>query len=699
MVAKLKMSSLTSAHATLLKLEPHAESHALPINPQWAGFKIPYFNLDGKTNGFFRFRYLQYQPSSGWLSAATPPEKPLRYTQPKGTGCHVYLPPPVLLGGDKELTWKEIAADVKQSLCITEGELKAACAMAVAGVVTIGLGGVFNWRSSNGELLPELEKFVWEGRQVCLAFDSDRHTNAMVHIACARLAKALLARGAVVTEATTPPAPNGDKQGLDDYIAAHGPEAWGAILINSQDVAASAALHALNLELAVVMETAEIVHLSTGNVYNATQFANVLYRDHKYVEVRAPEEQAEGKEEDKKRRSKDVVKYTAKEWLEWPRRSVVQRLVYAPGLPPRSVTESGDYNTWAGWGVEPSKSGGIEPWVDLIEHVFAGADPKHTLWFKRWLAYPLRHPGTKLHSAVLVWGRTQGTGKTLLGETMAEIYGRNYRTINSSDLVSQYNDWVVGHQFIVGDEISVGGSARKITDNLKDIITRTSAVVNLKYRAQYTVQDCNNYYFTSNHAEALFIEDSDRRYFVHEVTAPPLPAPQWTAYTHWLRKQGGAARLFHHLLEELDMGDFDPRAAPPLTQHKQEMIVYNRSDLDAWCAVLKETPDAVLQAAGAVLPYSLFTSADLHKLFDPENTKRYTVNSISRALKKAGVGLAAHGDNSIIVNGARVRLWVVRGSAAKWWQAAPSAAQAAYHEERAKLRLDGGPSKQKGRVM
>jgi hypothetical protein len=31
-----------------------------------------------------------------------------------------------------------------------------------------------------------------------------------------------------------------------------------------------------------------------------------------------------------------------------------------------------------------------------------------------------------------------------------------------------------------------------------------------------------NYYLTSNHADALFLEDEDRRFFVHEVMVNPL---------------------------------------------------------------------------------------------------------------------------------------------------------------------------------
>ena len=690
MLEKIKTSCLTAKHAARLRLEPFTEGHRLPVNPSWAGFKIPYFNLKGKELPFFRFRYTQVKPSKGFLSVAEDPEKPLRYSQPKGSECHVYFPP--LIPGD----WEEVSQNATVSVCITEGELKAACGCA-QGIPTMGLGGVFNWRSARLQqsLVPVLECWMWAGRKVYLCFDSDSATNPMVRQAAARLAIVLLNRGAVVHEIELPPGPERSKQGMDDYIFRHGVEAFGALIAAATPAAASAALHQLNLEVALVRATNEIVHLSTGNVMSAHQFIEVAYKDRKYEEFITKKKKKTSQEEDEEETPKSKICYAAREWMEWPQRAAVPKLVYQPGAD--RFTSDGAYNTWPGWGCQPSAEGTVAPWEDLVYHVMAGAAEEHVLWLKRWLAYPLRHPGTKLFSAVLVWGYLQGTGKTLLGETMAEIYGANYRTISSADLVSPYNDWVVGHQFIVGDEISVGGQARKITDNLKDIISRTTAVVNLKYRAQYTVKDCNNYYFTSNHAEALFIEDADRRYFVHEVLSQPLRPAQYRAYTRWLRQEGGAARLFHYLAEELDMGDFDPLAAPPVTEAKRDMVVYNRSELDAWCAVVAATPEAVIKSAGAALPYELFTAAELHKIFDPDNGRRYSTNAVSRALKKAGVKQAAHGDNKIVVDGARVRLWAVR-QGAKWWMATSSKAQAAYEAERDAYRRVGGAAR-KERVM
>ena len=87
LLAKLESSCLSAKDGKQLKLEPFIEGHGL-VAPDWAGFKIPYFNLDGSLDpGFYRFRYFQQKPSHGFAALAEAPAKPRRYAQPAGSGC------------------------------------------------------------------------------------------------------------------------------------------------------------------------------------------------------------------------------------------------------------------------------------------------------------------------------------------------------------------------------------------------------------------------------------------------------------------------------------------------------------------------------------------------------------------------------------------------------------------------------------
>jgi hypothetical protein len=142
----------------------------------------------------------------------------VKYLQPSGSPVRAYFPSGV----------QEILADQSRSLCITEGEKKA-LALAQAGFPTVGLGGIWNFRTKdlpNDTLIPDLEAITWAGRIVCLVPDSDAWSNEHVLHAVYRFARLLEARGATVLVVKLPAGPDGGKQGADDYLVAKGPEAF-----------------------------------------------------------------------------------------------------------------------------------------------------------------------------------------------------------------------------------------------------------------------------------------------------------------------------------------------------------------------------------------------------------------------------------------------------------------------------------------
>lgn len=659
MLEKLRTSLLTAKHAALLHITPHVESHTLPIEPRWAGFQLPYFGPDGAParDGFFRFRYLQTKPSAGWRALGAEPEKPRRYAQPSGTGCGVYLPP--LLAQP----WSQIMRSAETAIVITEGELKAACACTL-GVPAVGLGGVYSWRSHRlqQELLPILEEFVWKNRLVNLCFDSDLHANPMVRVAASRLAATLAARGAKVLWTDLPPGDGGVKQGLDDLAYVQGPQALMDALAAAEPLGAGLALHQMNTEVALIRQTGELVELRTGNVYSPTAFTEVVYKDRHYTEWKE---------------KGSVEKYVAKEWLAWRHRATVECTEYEPGQS-AAITPDGNYNTWAahGWACAPAR-GDVAPWERLVGRLLEGTPPAVARWVRQWLAWPLQHPGAKLNSALLFWGRQQGTGKTMLGETMRYIYGRNYGTVNDQQLSSQFNEWIVDKQFIVGDEISLGDK-RHTANALKDMITRTELRVNVKNRKTYVVRDHVNYYFTSNHEDAIYLENDDRRMFVQQVDAEPLLPAERDAYWRWLRHEGGAAALFYHLLHNVDCSDFDPYARPPITAAKAAMVSAGRGDTEDWCVMVRAEPDSVIPQ-----PYDLFRTVDLLKMYDPEGREKTKAVGLGRALGAAGVFRVAGGNNTAIVEGVRARFWAVR-NAHLYKRVGPAEARRLYELEREK---------------
>lgn len=590
---------------------------------------------------FYRLRYmLPPQPKSSFGEK----KKPLRYMNEPGFDVHAYFPQ------FAEIDWPAVIEDPSTPLVITEGELKAAKGCK-EGFITIGLGGVDSFSSVNRgiELLPELERIRWSKRRTFVVYDSDSESNPDVKRAVMRIAKTLARRGAILFEVTLPAGPNGEKVGLDDYLVAMGADAFQGLLGDNGDEKTQRSvlvnndpLFKLNDEVVYIRDKGFFVNQVTHEVMKRETF-NTTYAN--LPKCREPVD-------------KGFISVPAtKAWVEWPNRLDAGRVVYEPQPPGRSFDRLtphenpslSTWNIWTGWGVEPDdddvEDEELAKFHFVIDHVFGGAEPGTKEWFLQWLAYPLQYPGTKLFTAVIIHGQGQGTGKTLLGDTMKRIYGANYTMIGNRELKSSFNGWAARKQFILGDEIT-GSDRREFSEELKRMITSQVIRVNEKNIPEYELNDVANYLFTSNHANAFSISDKDRRYFIHEVTSSPLNEDFFMPYYMWL-DTGGAAAIFRYLLD-LDVSEFNPKKPAPMTAAKRQMIEFSRSDLEAWALALRDDPESVLNDPRlmGIMKGDLFSPAQLLRAYDPEEKTK---------VKARGLGLALNGIIPKVHNGDQIR--------------------------------------------
>jgi hypothetical protein len=243
MLADLRRSGLTDetiAEMRLQSIPKGADCRTLlgwDHTPGNGGYKIPYFDLDGRDTGFFRIRFVPaLKKNDGGLT---------RYGQPKGTTTRAYLPP---LASCRS-AWR----DPRVILCVTEGEKKAAKACQ-EGILTVGLGGVNSWmrrkfRCKTEKITPEgkdgefsiislldskeiqmmkervaedLLDLPFVGRHVYVCFDNDGEVNPQVQLAAFDFSTWLEERDAFnVVQILLPPRADGTKQGLDDYLLTH----------------------------------------------------------------------------------------------------------------------------------------------------------------------------------------------------------------------------------------------------------------------------------------------------------------------------------------------------------------------------------------------------------------------------------------------------------------------------------------------
>lgn len=647
-ILKLESSGLTQDDAKLLGISFLGTQETAALHPSFkalCSLRLDYHGLDGQLisdwpNGspFYRLRYLEVESGFISLTNKTPP----RYVQEPNTAPVVYFP--------SNQDWTGYADDTDKPIIITEGEFKAAKACK-EGFPTIGLGGVQNWKSRKLGLtwLPTLEKISWARRNVYICFDSDYTTNPNVCSALCELSEALHERGAFVHLVSLPDFDGLDKVGLDDFLIQSGPSAadmFRDLLAEAEPLGLTRPLWGFNEKYVYVQDPGLIVNQQTAFKSAPNAFTSHLESTKNYQEHHL--------KSDGKISYKTVPASQA--WLRWPLRREVSKLTYMPGQPRFIESPESLFNIWPGWGIEPA-AGDVSLFLHLVDHLFSNSEPEAKIWFLRWCAYPLQHPGIKLFSSVVLHGIRHGTGKSLIGYTLGRIYGKNFTEISQTDLHGSFNDWAEGKQLIMGDDVT-GSNKRQDADFLKKLITQRELRVNAKYIPAYTVPDCINYFFTANHPDSFFLEDDDRRFFIQEVQVGPLTEEFYMKYDLWL-KTGAVAAVFDYLLN-LDLGNFNPAAPAFKTAAKERMIANVQSDLAGWVRQLMAVPDHILRVGDITIGKDLFTSKELLQFYDITGHTGTTSNGLGRELARAGVRQVAEGRPIRLEDGSQGRYYAVR---------------------------------------
>lgn len=312
-------------------------------------------------------------------------------------------------------------------------------------------------------------------------------------------------------------------------------------------------------------------------------------------------------------------------WLRHKERRQHTELTLAPGQP--EVTADNKLNLWKDFPI-PSIQGGIGLFLELVERLIPdSADRKYVL---TWLARLIQKPAEKFYVALVVWSGIEGTGKNLLFESVGRIFDeRHYRVIGQEAFTDQFTEWQSHKVFIIADEVSAAGD-RKTADRIKILVTATKNSINVKNAPKYEENNLAKYVFLSNHQDAVFLRDADRRYFVVEGSRLRLPAEFAERYAQW-RDNGGLSAIRHYL-ETYDTSSFNPKAPAPMNRAKAEMIEDNRSDLERWLnTILTATNISTL------LGREICTAEELTDKYKNAARNSTSTKAISNALTSAGI--------------------------------------------------------------
>lgn len=466
---------------------------------------------------------------------------------------------------------------------VTESRLKADT-IAKCGFYAVGVNGVWGWshKNSNSKVLTEIWEFPW-ARVKNVVFVPDSNTdNPNVMSAVVQFAANMRMRGVEVQLLKVPKNAEGEDQGIDDYYAENGKDKCAALLSGVADAIEKDSVTSkkweLNEKVCFIRQISRYAEIDTGHLMTYGDFTKGNYGN--WVEYN---------EEGKPLSIPQI-------WNAWEGRREVEELAYRPGLSP--LVDGQFLNLWKGMGCEPRK-GDASPLLEFLGNNIP--NPEERKWMIQWFAYPLQNLGAKMATSLIVIGQ-QGIGKSLLANVVSKIYGpANSVMITREQLDSTFNSIYSAKQFVVVDEMSKNSRrdvALASSNKLKTLVTELRLLVNRKGQPEFEIENHMNIVMTSNHVDALFMEDGDRRFAVIEfspIIDRRYDHGYWDSFAKWCDDNLG---VIYDFLLTYDISDFAPYGRAPETEAKKSMIESSYTDEQQLASALWESPGAILKALG-----------------------------------------------------------------------------------------------------
>lgn len=264
---------------------------------------------------------------------------------------------------------------------------------------------------------------------------------------------------------------------------------------------------------------------------------------------------------------------------------VVQFIGYKPGAP-RMYIEGGYAiaNTYCESGVVPVKPSDDDAQTikDFILHLASGDDEtkKGILLIFAKLAWLHRYPCGRIRHATLLVGKAEGCGKSTLTLSIPRaMFGKsNVRSVETREVSSDFNGYANAARILCFSELWLGNrkDAQAQANNLKPLIADDWIAVIKKGKDGREVENVATIFANSNHEDAAFIGESDRRYHVLATSAPRMPNElAKRIYDLIENRPGSLLWLVLHLGKNGE--GFNPNDAPPKTNAKHRMLEANRA--------------------------------------------------------------------------------------------------------------------------
>ena len=335
-------------------------------------------------------------------------------------------------------------------------------------------------------------------------------------------------------------------------------------------------------------------------------------------------------------------------WLEWPDRRQYDNVDYYFGETPERCL-----NLWQGFVVEPCSYPEYEETVDrFLEHIHTiccSGDRKVSSYIINLLAWKVQNPGGLARSIPALVGG-QGTGKSIVFDEYAALFGDHATTIRDHELFSNFNSWA-NSLVVRADEVTSPRHRAQAAQSLKLLTESNIALVKKGVDA---VRRPNRMLIlvTTNDSSFARLDGDDRR-----LVMPDVSSARRNDYAYFSSMVGHgygeppnpkfqATLLQRFLSMSIDMESVNYR--PPMTTTKEDQIEESLGVVEMYLRDLAETGSLPLVAADGIgIAYTTcwerwFTNQEIYRGFQAVTgtRDRYTQHYFTRRLnglaKKAG---------------------------------------------------------------
>jgi hypothetical protein len=268
----------------------------------------------------------------------------------------------------------------------------------------------------------------------------------------------------------------------------------------------------------------------------------------------------------------------------------VERLDYAPKKP-RVFNEKGVTmgNTWSDSNDVMGVEGDVSFWLDHWNVLGWREHRDHML---KWMAHTIIYPEHKINH-MLILGSGEGCGKDFLLTPLIKAMGHNYTPISGDELLGGFNDFILNTKLLLINEADTGNrqEALSISNSLKPYAAAPPEElrVNQKGIKPIRVRNVINAVMTTNSSLPVRLNGPSRRFYAMWSTMNPRDdrdnmKPHWLAYWeqrwNWMRN-GGAEACIWYLRNKVDLSDFNPFAAPQMTEFLRDITESSKSPMQS----------------------------------------------------------------------------------------------------------------------